>query len=184
MTRFISAQIPLAIPRRGRSLRTTDRIGQFLESRLCQNEEVERGPWRARHAKPSIRCSFSTPESSTTGSPRDRDLTEGSRPPPYATDRSALGPRRFRTAGGSRRAGIQRKSLGSDRFPARVLPRAWFVQSAPGRPPRRSTAASRIRVAAKYLRRLFCAGPVSQGNPLANLRTPAFATDASFGTSY
>jgi hypothetical protein len=58
------------------------------------------------------------------------------------------------------------------------------VQSAPGRPPRRSTAASRIRVAAKYLRRLFCAGPVSQGNPLANLRTPAFATDASFGTSY
>lgn len=36
----------------------------------------------------------------------------------------------------------------------------------------------------KYLRRLFSEGPVSQGSRLANLRTPAFATDASFGTSY
>ena len=36
----------------------------------------------------------------------------------------------------------------------------------------------------KYLRRLFSGGPVSQGSRLANLRTPAFATDASFGTSY
>ena len=35
-----------------------------------------------------------------------------------------------------------------------------------------------------YLRRLFGEGPVSQGSRLANLRTPAFATDASFGTSY
>jgi tRNA 2-thiouridine synthesizing protein E len=35
-----------------------------------------------------------------------------------------------------------------------------------------------------YLRRLFSEGPVSQGSRLANLRTPAFATDASFGTSY
>lgn len=36
----------------------------------------------------------------------------------------------------------------------------------------------------RYLRRLFSEGPVSQGSRLANLRTPAFATDASFGTSY
>jgi len=36
----------------------------------------------------------------------------------------------------------------------------------------------------RYLRRLFKEGPVSQGSRLANLRTPAFATDASFGTSY
>jgi tRNA 2-thiouridine synthesizing protein E len=35
-----------------------------------------------------------------------------------------------------------------------------------------------------YLRRLFSEGPVSQGSRLANLRTPAFAADASFGTSY
>jgi tRNA 2-thiouridine synthesizing protein E len=35
-----------------------------------------------------------------------------------------------------------------------------------------------------YLRRLFSDGPVVQGSRLANLRTPAFATDASFGTSY
>ena len=36
----------------------------------------------------------------------------------------------------------------------------------------------------KYLRRLFKEGPVTQGSRLANLRTPAFATDPSFGTSY
>lgn len=36
----------------------------------------------------------------------------------------------------------------------------------------------------RYLRRLFSEGPVSQGSRLANLRTPAFATDTSFGTSY
>ena len=36
----------------------------------------------------------------------------------------------------------------------------------------------------KYLRRLFSAGPVTQGSRLANLRTPAYATDPSFGTSY
>jgi len=35
-----------------------------------------------------------------------------------------------------------------------------------------------------YLRRLFSEGPVSQGSRLANLRTPAFATDTSFGASY
>ncbi len=36
----------------------------------------------------------------------------------------------------------------------------------------------------KYLRRLFSKGPVTQGSRLANLRTPAYATDPSFGTSY
>lgn len=36
----------------------------------------------------------------------------------------------------------------------------------------------------KYLRRLFPGGPVTQGSRLANLRTPAYATDPSFGTSY
>ncbi len=36
----------------------------------------------------------------------------------------------------------------------------------------------------KYLRRLFQEGPVTQGSRLANLRTPAQATDRSFGTSY
>jgi tRNA 2-thiouridine synthesizing protein E len=35
-----------------------------------------------------------------------------------------------------------------------------------------------------YLRRLFGDGPVVQGSRLASLRTPAFATDPSFGTSY
>ena len=35
-----------------------------------------------------------------------------------------------------------------------------------------------------YLRRLFSEGPVSQGSRLAHLRTPASATDTSFGTSY
>jgi len=36
----------------------------------------------------------------------------------------------------------------------------------------------------KYLRNLFYGGPVSQGCRLASLRTPAHATDVSFGTSY
>ena len=36
----------------------------------------------------------------------------------------------------------------------------------------------------KYLRNLFPGGAVTQGCRLANLRTPANATDISFGTSY
>ena len=36
----------------------------------------------------------------------------------------------------------------------------------------------------KYLYSLFAGGPVSQGSRLANLRTPANATDVSFGTRY
>ena len=40
------------------------------------------------------------------------------------------------------------------------------------------------RGGSKYLRRLFSKGPVTQGSRLANLRTPAYSTDPSFGTSY
>lgn len=36
----------------------------------------------------------------------------------------------------------------------------------------------------KYLYSLFAGGPVVQGSRLASLRTPANATDVSFGTSY
>ena len=36
----------------------------------------------------------------------------------------------------------------------------------------------------KYLRQLFPGGPVAQGSRFANVRTPAYATDPSFGTSY
>lgn len=36
----------------------------------------------------------------------------------------------------------------------------------------------------RYLYSLFAGGPVTQGSRLANLRTPANATDSSFGTSY
>lgn len=36
----------------------------------------------------------------------------------------------------------------------------------------------------KYLRHLFPGGPVTQGSRLANLRTPAGATDLAFGHSY
>jgi tRNA 2-thiouridine synthesizing protein E len=36
----------------------------------------------------------------------------------------------------------------------------------------------------KYLRRLFPEGPVSQGSRIGKLRTPAYASDPSFGTSY
>ena len=40
------------------------------------------------------------------------------------------------------------------------------------------------RGGSKYLYGLFAGGPVTQGSRLANLRTPANATDESFGTSY
>ena len=36
----------------------------------------------------------------------------------------------------------------------------------------------------KYLYRLFAGGPVTQGCRIANLRTPAYASDRSFGTNY
>ncbi|MCW8903817.1 TusE/DsrC/DsvC family sulfur relay protein [Sedimenticola sp.] len=36
----------------------------------------------------------------------------------------------------------------------------------------------------KYLHQLFPGGPVTQGSRLGNLRTPANATDVSFGSSY
>ena len=36
----------------------------------------------------------------------------------------------------------------------------------------------------QYLRHLFADGPVTQGSRLASLRTPANATDLSFGSSY
>ena len=36
----------------------------------------------------------------------------------------------------------------------------------------------------KYLHDLFPGGPATQGSRLTNLRTPANATDVSFGTSY
>lgn len=36
----------------------------------------------------------------------------------------------------------------------------------------------------RYLHTLFPDGPVTQGCRIANLRTPAYATDISFGTSY
>lgn len=36
----------------------------------------------------------------------------------------------------------------------------------------------------QYLYRLFSEGPITQASRYANLRTPAYATDHSFGTSY
>jgi hypothetical protein len=36
----------------------------------------------------------------------------------------------------------------------------------------------------KYLRRLFKGGPVTQGSRFPNIRTAAYASDPSFGTSY
>jgi len=36
----------------------------------------------------------------------------------------------------------------------------------------------------KYLYQLFSGGPVTQGCRIANLRTPVYASDRSFGTNY
>jgi len=41
-----------------------------------------------------------------------------------------------------------------------------------------------VQGGSKYLYGRFAGGPVTQGSRHANLRTPAGATDASFGTSY
>ena len=41
-----------------------------------------------------------------------------------------------------------------------------------------------VQGGSSYLYRLFPGGPVTQGSRFANLRTPANATDISFGTSY
>ena len=41
-----------------------------------------------------------------------------------------------------------------------------------------------VKGGSKYLRGLFSGGPVTQGGRIANLRTPAYAIDPSFGTSY
>jgi len=53
------------------------------------------------------------------------------------------------------------------RMTARALNRQFYVEGG-----------------SKYLYGLFAGGPVTQGSRLANLRTPANATDVSFGTSY
>ena len=53
------------------------------------------------------------------------------------------------------------------RMTARALNRQFYVEGG-----------------SKYLYGLFAGDPVTQGSRLANLRTPANATDVSFGTSY
>jgi tRNA 2-thiouridine synthesizing protein E len=40
------------------------------------------------------------------------------------------------------------------------------------------------RGGSKYLHVLFTGGPVTQGSRLANLPTPSYATDVSFGSTY
>ena len=66
--------------------------------------------------------------------------------------------------------------------------REQYLEHGPHRLARKTARALDKRFAAqggsKYLHKMFLGVPVTQGSCLANLRTPASATDISFGTSY
>jgi len=66
--------------------------------------------------------------------------------------------------------------------------RGYYLQYGLPITARTTAKALRLHFAArggnKYLHRLFPGGPVTQGSRFANIRTPAYAIDLSFGTSY
>jgi tRNA 2-thiouridine synthesizing protein E len=79
-------------------------------------------------------------------------------------------------------------SLSDEHWAVIVYLRRYYLEKGLPRFARTTARALNQRFAAeggnRYLYSLFSGGPVTQGSRLANLRTPANATDASFGTSY
>ena len=79
-------------------------------------------------------------------------------------------------------------ALGDDHWAVIVFMRKYYLEH--GLPTNARTIAHAMnrqfsgQGGSKYLRQLFSEGPVSQGSRLASLRTPAYATDNSFGTTY
>lgn len=79
-------------------------------------------------------------------------------------------------------------SLSDEQWAVIVYLRSYYLEYGLPRFARTTARALNKRFSAqggnKYLYGLFAGGPVTQGSRLANLRTPANATDLSFGTSY
>jgi tRNA 2-thiouridine synthesizing protein E len=79
-------------------------------------------------------------------------------------------------------------SLNDEHWDVIVYLRSYYLEHGLPRFARTTARALNRKFAAKggnkYLYRLFAGGPVTQGSRLANLRTPATASDVSFGTSY
>jgi tRNA 2-thiouridine synthesizing protein E len=85
----------------------------------------------------------------------------------------------------AKREGI---SLNDEHWAVIVYLRSYYLEHGLPRFARTTARALKRQFSAqggyKYLYQLFAGGPVTQGSRLANLRLPANATDASFGTSY
>jgi tRNA 2-thiouridine synthesizing protein E len=79
-------------------------------------------------------------------------------------------------------------SLSDEHWAVIVYLRSYYLEYGLPRFARTTARALNRQFAAKggsrYLYRLFAGGPVTQGSRIANLRTPAIASDVSFGTSY
>jgi tRNA 2-thiouridine synthesizing protein E len=85
-------------------------------------------------------------------------------------------------------AGLEGIELSDEQWAVVVFLRKYYLYH--GRPASARTTAKALnehfsgRGGNRYLHRLFAGGPVAQGSRFANLRSPAYATDSSFGTSY
>jgi tRNA 2-thiouridine synthesizing protein E len=85
-------------------------------------------------------------------------------------------------------ASIEDIKLSDEHWDVIVFLRDYYVEKGLPRFARTTSRALNKRFfeqgGSKYLYSLFSGGPVTQGSRIANLRTPAGATDVSFGTCY
>ncbi|MCW8964096.1 MAG: TusE/DsrC/DsvC family sulfur relay protein [Gammaproteobacteria bacterium] len=85
-------------------------------------------------------------------------------------------------------ASLEDIKLSDEHWDVIVYLRDYYVETGLPRFARTTSRALNKRFSAqggsKYLYGLFSGGPVTQGSRIANLRTPACATDVSFGTCY
>ena len=85
-------------------------------------------------------------------------------------------------------ASIEDIKLSDEHWDVIVFLRDYYVEKGLPRFARTTSRALNKRFYAmggtKYLHGLFSGGPVTQGSRIANLPTPACATDLSFGTCY
>jgi len=86
------------------------------------------------------------------------------------------------------RANLEGIELSDEHWAVLVFLRQYYLHYGLPMTARTTAQALKTHFAVKggngYLHRLFTNGPVTQGSRLANLRTPAYSTDPSFGTSY
>jgi tRNA 2-thiouridine synthesizing protein E len=85
-------------------------------------------------------------------------------------------------------ASLEDIKLSDEHWDVIVFLRDYYVEMGLPRFARTTSRALNKRFSAqggsKYLHSLFSGGPVTQGSRIANLPTPACATDLSFGTCY